>query len=69
MRYLALLLVLAGCATPETILKNKEGNYVTCGGSSVGSVTGGVIGYNIQSDMDEKCVQKHIEQGYSPVKK
>lgn len=62
------LLVLAACATPETILKNKSGDVVSCGGSSTGSVVGGMIGYSIQKSNDDKCVNGYIAQGYQPVK-
>ena len=61
------MFLLAGCATTETVLKNKSGNFVTCGGSSVGSLAGGYIGYSIQKDMDEKCVQDNVAQGYRVV--
>lgn len=68
MRYIALLLMLAACSTPQTILKSSDGKYVTCGGSSVGSVTGGMIGYSIQKDNDQQCVDSYKQQGYTIVK-
>jgi len=61
-----LLLVLTACATPETIL-TKDGQYISCGGSSVGSVTGGYIGYSLQKDNDDKCVKDHVAIGYKQV--
>jgi hypothetical protein len=67
MRYVILLLALAGCATPETILKNDKNEYASCGGSSVGSITGGMIGYDIQKNNDEKCVKDYTNKGYIPV--
>lgn len=68
-RYFILLLALGACTTPETILKSRDGNYVTCGGSSVGSSMGGYIGYSIEKDMDDKCVQDYTSNGYSVIKK
>jgi hypothetical protein len=66
-RYLILLLALAACATPETILKNHD-SYVSCGGSSVGSVAGGMIGYGIQKEHDLQCVADYKAQGYVIIK-
>lgn len=63
-----LLLVLGGCSTPKTILKNDNGDVVSCGGSATGSIVGGMVGYSIQKDNDDKCVKDYIEQGYNPVK-
>lgn len=63
------LLVLAACATQETILQNeKTGEIVTCGGSSVGSVAGGMIGYNIQKSNDQTCVESHLSTGFKVIK-
>lgn len=67
MRYLFLLLVLSGCVTAQTIMKDSQDHYVSCGGSSVGSWTGGIIGYNIQQRMDSDCVREYKEKGYVPV--
>jgi hypothetical protein len=62
---LFLALMLAACTTPQTILKHKKtGEVVTCGGSSVGSVAGGAIGYHIQKSNDEDCVEKYKSDGY-----
>ena len=65
---IASLLLLSGCATPQTILKNEDGSTVTCGGSSTGSIVGGAIGYSIQRSNDDDCVKKYISDGYKPVK-
>jgi hypothetical protein len=62
------LLMLGACTTPKTILKNDNGDAVTCGGSATGSLVGGMIGYSIEKDNDDKCVKDYIEQGYEPVK-
>lgn len=70
MRKLIATILLAGlsaCATPETILTDGNGHYTTCGGSSVGSVAGGYIGYSIQKDMDAGCVRESAAKGYNPV--
>ncbi len=56
-------LLISSCATPQTIL-SKGHDVVVCGGSSVGSVAGGLIGYSIQKSNDEKCVQDHKADGY-----
>ncbi len=59
---------LAGCATPAVSLKNDEsGQVVRCGGSATGSMVGGVIGYNIQKDNDEKCARDYEAKGYKRV--
>lgn len=65
---LSALVLVSACATRQTILKNdKTGKYATCGGSSTGSVAGGVIGYNIQKSNDEKCVDAYKKQGFKIV--
>jgi phage tail tape-measure protein len=62
---LFMALLLTACATPQTIMKHKKtGEVVTCGGSSVGSVAGGAIGYHIQKSNDEDCVEKYKSEGY-----
>lgn len=61
--------LLTACTTPETILKNNNEEYVSCGGSSAGSILGGAIGYHIQKNNDEKCVVKYMKNGFSIVNK
>lgn len=61
-------LLLAGCATPQTVLQNDKGYSVVCGGSSTGSVLGGMIGYSIQKTQDNRCVKDAMSAGYAPVK-
>lgn len=67
MRALILLLLLAGCATPQTILRNKDNDFATCGGGVGGSVWGGMIGYSLQKSDDDRCVRNFISQGFTPV--
>jgi len=63
---LIITLYIAGCTTPQTILKNqKTGQVAMCGGSVVGSLAGGVIGYHIQKSNDEDCVVAYQTQGFS----
>lgn len=63
------LIMLSGCSTPQTTLRNPHnGDVVTCGGSSVGSVLGGMIGYSIQKDHDQDCVNEHRGSGYAIIK-
>lgn len=57
-------LLLSGCATPVTILKDKSGNAVNCGGGTAGSIAGGLIGYTIQEGHDKDCVNLYKAQGY-----
>lgn len=58
-------LALAGCSTPLVVLKNdKTGQIAQCGGSATGSFIGGVIGYNIQKNNDDKCVRGYMDQGF-----
>lgn len=60
-----LSLILAACSTPLYTLKNEEtGQVVTCGGSVVGSLAGGAIGYHIQKSNDENCVNAYRSQGF-----
>lgn len=65
MRYIliAVLLSLTACATPVTVLK-KDNTVATCGGGTVGSIFGGVIGYNIQKRHDLDCIKEHADYGY-----
>jgi uncharacterized protein YcfJ len=67
MRYALVLLLLAGCATPETVLIGPKGEIISCGGSSVGSLTGGMIGYHIQKSLDESCVNEHLAKKYHTI--
>lgn len=67
-RYLIALFLLAGCATPQTILQNKDGDIVTCGGGTAGSLSGGLIGYNIQEGHDRECVDDYMRKGYKMIK-
>jgi len=60
--------LLCACTTPETILKSKDGAFVTCGGGTAGSIAGGMIGYSIQKDNDKKCIEDYKNQGYVIVK-
>lgn len=66
-RSLILLLVLSGCATPVTMLKNADGDVVSCGGGVAGSLTGGLIGYTIQEGHDKDCTDLYRAQGYHPL--
>lgn len=66
MKYITILalLTLTACATPVTTLK-KGDQTVTCGGSYNGAVLGGAIGYHIEKGMDQECVNKYLQEGYS----
>lgn len=57
--------LLAACATPVTTLKNRQGDVVTCGGGTAGSIAGGLVGYTIQEGHDKDCVDQYKAQGYS----
>ena len=60
-----LILILTGCATPVTVLKNpKIDQAVACGGGITPSILLGVAGYNIQEKSDADCVEKYKEQGF-----
>lgn len=62
-------LLLAGCTTPATILKNPNtGQVVRCGGSATGSLVGGMIGYEIQKDNDQRCVGDYASEGFERVR-
>jgi hypothetical protein len=65
---LAAVLILAGCATPVTILKNPTtGETVRCGGGSAGSAAGGLLGYSIEKSKDDDCVKNYQANGFIPV--
>lgn len=56
---------LAACSTPVTMLINpKTGQVAKCGGNMEGSLGGGLIGYNIQKDNDEKCIEQYKKLGF-----
>jgi len=61
---LTLCLLLVGCTTPQTVLKSKTGQVVTCGGNVTSSLSGGVIGYYIQANNDKKCVENYKKHGF-----
>lgn len=61
-------LMLAGCATPVTMLKNpKSGQVARCGGEVSGSMAGGMIGYDMQKKQADKCVSQYKAQGFKVV--
>ncbi len=61
-------LLLAGCTTPTTVLKNdKTGQVVQCGGSATGSMVGGVVGYHIQKSNDSDCTTNYMKQGFKVI--
>jgi hypothetical protein len=57
--------LLAGCSTPETILRHPAtGQVARCGGNVTGSLAGGMIGYTVQESNDSRCVASFLEQGF-----
>ena len=64
MKYLVLALLLTGCTTPMTTMKNSKGQVVACGGNVSSSLAGGAIGYHIQKTNDEKCVEEFKKAGF-----
>lgn len=60
--------LLTGCAVPETVLKDRNGDVATCGGGSIGSVAGGLIGYSIQKSNAEDCVNEYKKSGFTIIK-
>lgn len=66
MRALVLVLLLSACSTPLTTMQ-KGNSVVICGGGTMGSVTGGLIGYSIQEGHDHDCVMDHADRGYKIV--
>ncbi len=63
MKYLICLMLLTGCATPETILVSHD-KVVKCGGTATGSLMGGMIGYGIQRHSDDECVRDAKAKGF-----
>lgn len=51
-------LCLTACATPVTTLHTSKGETITCGGSRAGALSGGLVGYAINRQMDDDCVAK-----------
>ncbi len=61
-------LLLVACATPTTTLKHPATKQVVrCGGGTEGSFAGGMIGYHIQKDSDENCVDSYRKQGFKVI--
>lgn len=60
------VLILSACSTPITTMQ-KGNSVVNCGGGTAGSITGGLIGYNIQEGNDHDCVVGYAHQGYKIV--
>lgn len=68
LRCMVPLLLLSACATPETVLKHpKTGQTAICGGSTTGSMVGGMIGYHIEKGYDDNCVADHIALGFEQI--
>jgi len=68
-KMILIVLLLSGCATPVTVLKNpKTGQIERCGGEYSGSLVGGAIGYNIQKGSDDSCVKDFKAQGFKDAK-
>lgn len=67
-KFIALVFIaplLAACATPKTVLRNEStGQVVICGGSTTGSLAGGVIGYHAQKATDAECVADYQKEGF-----
>lgn len=61
-------LLLAGCATPQTVLQNDKGAMLSCGGNVTGLTVLGYGGYLIQENRDNSCVKDAMSAGYTPVK-
>lgn len=65
MKAILLLLMLAACTTPQTVLKNqKTGQIAICGGNISSSFAGGAIGYHMQKSNDEDCVNTYVGEGF-----
>lgn len=62
---MSILLLLAGCTTPRTMMQNpKTGDTAACGGNTSSSLQGGAIGYHIQKQRDAECVADLEARGY-----
>lgn len=62
-------LALAGCSTPKTVYRNPTtGQVATCGGGVVGSLAGGVIGYQIEANNDRRCEADYLSLGFQRVR-
>jgi hypothetical protein len=65
---LGMMWSIAGCSTPQTTLRNaRTKQIVTCGGGAGGSLSGGVIGYQIEKSKDSQCIENYISQGFERV--
>ena len=69
--YLAIIifgLLLIGCATTTTLLKNQQtGQVAQCGGDRSGSIMFGLIGYAVQQSDAEDCVNRYLGQGFDVI--
>lgn len=64
-KLIVLLLLLASCTTPKSVLTNPEtGQVATCGGNTSGSIMLGAVGYYMQKSDDAKCEADYLEQGF-----
>lgn len=65
MRKYLILLLLAACTTPQTVLKNEKTGQVTrCGGN----VAYAGILYPFMLNADSDCVADYQEQGFKQLK-
>lgn len=64
----AMSILLGGCTTPMTVLRNnKTGQVVQCGGNISSSMAGGAIGYHIQKNNDNECVAQYKTEGFKVI--
>lgn len=66
--FIALIVLLAGCSTPETVMKNTDtGQVVRCGGNTTSSMFLGAVGYYMQKSEDANCVTGYAENGFKRI--
>jgi hypothetical protein len=73
MKYITFLalscIVLTGCTTPKTMLKNSDtGQIVSCGGNISSSLANGAFGYYMQKSNDADCKFDYLEQGFEIIR-
>lgn len=57
-------LLISGCSTPVSMMKNESGQVVRCGGNITSSLAGGMVGYYFQKKADDKCKEDYKKSGF-----
>lgn len=64
-----MVLLVAACSTPRTVLKTSNGQVAVCGGDMSSSVAAGFVGYYLQKKVDSECVETYAKNGFKITEK